>query len=119
MGICSRMAMERYRGDAAASEAPLEGCLVITNRAVYELRPYRAAETVFFSLLAEAHDKAAAEALGKTVGLDLYQLYEAAADQVPARPRTEREREREMQPLHMCPTARSRPHKHPRSCVLI
>ena len=79
--IHSRMMQEKYRADPN-TDAPLEGCILITNRAVYELRPNVSAETVFFSLLAQSKDKTAAEALGKTVGLDLYLLYEAAADQV-------------------------------------
>jgi len=87
----SHMMQQKYRADPSI-QPPLEGCIVVTNRAVYELRPDVPAEALFYALLAQGQDKAAAEALGKTVGLDLYQLYEAAADQVcPARqvPRVE------------------------------
>ena len=84
-GVGSHMMQQKYRADPSI-QPPLEGCIVVTNRAVYELRPDVPAEALFYALLAQGQDKAAAEALGKTVGLDLYQLYEAAADQVrPAR----------------------------------
>ncbi len=39
-------------------------------------------QVVFFGLLAQSKDKSQAELLGKTVGLDMFQLYETAADQV-------------------------------------
>jgi len=99
----SRMMMNKTAASkgVATDTVQLEGCIVVTNRAIYELRQHVPAEVknsiaekknifilvvaikiIFFGLLSQSKDKNQAEMLGKTVGLDMFQLYESAGDQV-------------------------------------
>jgi len=73
--------MVAVRNSAGGADVPLEGCIVVTSKGVYELRANIPPKSIFFSLLVESPDKKEAETLGKTLQLDLYQLYETAADQ--------------------------------------
>ena len=51
-----------------------------TSDTLYELRPKESPETIFSQLVEQGYEKTNGEALGKSVGLDLFRLYESAAD---------------------------------------
>jgi alpha-tubulin suppressor-like RCC1 family protein len=58
---------------------PLEGFYIWSYTTIYEVKPKDPPERIFFQLLAQVSP--AAESFGKTFGLDLFALYELAADQ--------------------------------------
>ncbi|KYQ88989.1 regulator of chromosome condensation domain-containing protein [Tieghemostelium lacteum] len=58
----------------------LPTCFVWTNLAIYELRPKKSPEEIFFELVSKNLEKSDGEALGKTFRMDLLSLYETAAD---------------------------------------
>eukprot|EP00727_Mastigamoeba_balamuthi_P014412 m51a1_g9596 hypothetical protein (1520) ;mRNA; r:1034033-1039913 len=64
----------------ALGEPYVRGCFVWTTSCIYRLSPCTRPETIFFQLVAQGLEKSDAEDLGKTLGLDLFSLYEQAAD---------------------------------------
>ncbi|XP_071082712.1 uncharacterized protein [Haliotis cracherodii] len=62
------------------SHTVLDGCIVITNRGIYECRPRISPERLFLGLAIQHTDAAYAESLGISIGLDLTALFEVAAD---------------------------------------
>ncbi|XP_046564861.1 uncharacterized protein LOC124273631, partial [Haliotis rubra] len=62
------------------SHTVLDGCIVITNQAIYECRPRISPERLFLALAIQHTDAAYAESLGISIGLDLTALFEVAAD---------------------------------------
>jgi hypothetical protein len=71
----------------------LEGLILWTADTLYEMRPKvtnnignalpiikQSPEVIFSQLVEQGFEKTSGEALGKTVGLDLFRLYESAAD---------------------------------------
>ncbi|CAG5123144.1 unnamed protein product, partial [Candidula unifasciata] len=58
----------------------LEGCIVVTDCSVYEIRPRISPERLFLHLALTLPDTASAENLAISIGLDLTSLSELAAD---------------------------------------
>ncbi|XP_062616739.1 uncharacterized protein LOC134278436 [Saccostrea cucullata] len=58
----------------------LNGCLVITDSAVYELRPRISAERLFLDLALGKSDASITDNLGIALGLDINTLYELSAE---------------------------------------
>ncbi|GAM25148.1 hypothetical protein SAMD00019534_083230 [Acytostelium subglobosum LB1] len=58
----------------------MPSCYLMTNFAIYELRPKKSPEEIFFELVSKNLEKSDGEALGKTFRMDLLSLYETAAD---------------------------------------
>ncbi|XP_028407993.1 uncharacterized protein LOC114530602 isoform X2 [Dendronephthya gigantea] len=59
---------------------PVDGCLVITTAAVYEIRPRVSPEELFIELAVNNVDTVAADRLAIITGLDVNTLYEQAGD---------------------------------------
>lgn len=59
---------------------PVDGCLVITTAAVYEIRPRVSPEELFIDLAVNNVDTTAADRLAIITGLDVNTLYEQAGD---------------------------------------
>ncbi|XP_072176147.1 uncharacterized protein [Diadema setosum] len=62
------------------SSTILDGCVVVTNRALYHCRPRTSPEGLFLELAMSERDGSQAESLGITLGLDMNALYERAAE---------------------------------------
>ena len=75
--------------DSSASQA-LHGCFMWTTRSLLELVPATRPEDLFRQLVAQGLERTDAEDFGKTLGLDLYTLYEQSADACFARGEYER-----------------------------
>ncbi|EFA80011.1 regulator of chromosome condensation domain-containing protein [Heterostelium album PN500] len=58
----------------------MPSCYLWTNFSVYEFRPKKSPEEIFFELVSKNLEKIDGEALGKTFRMDLLSLYETAAD---------------------------------------
>lgn len=67
---------------ASAGRDPtkLHGCFVWTSRGLFECRTDVHPEKIFFQLVSQGLERSEAEEFGKTLGLDLFGLYEQAAD---------------------------------------
>lgn len=63
-----------------ASETFLDGCLVVTRWGVYSFRPRCSAERLFLGFTGAPGTLPSAEHLGALLGLDIFGLYEAAAE---------------------------------------
>ncbi|XP_070558000.1 uncharacterized protein [Ptychodera flava] len=57
----------------------LDGCVVITDAAIYQCRPRVSPEALFLQLAVQYSDTSLAEKLGIVLGLDVNTLYESAA----------------------------------------
>ncbi|KAK6176559.1 hypothetical protein SNE40_014821 [Patella caerulea] len=62
------------------SHTVLDGCIIVTNSSVFECRPRTSPERLFIKLAVENSDAAIAESLGISIGLNLSNLFELAAD---------------------------------------
>lgn len=62
------------------SHTVLDGCIIVTNTAVYECRPRASPERLFLELCLSQSDSRVIEQLGISLGLDLNSLLEVAAD---------------------------------------
>ncbi|KAM7295512.1 uncharacterized protein ISCGN_025012 [Ixodes scapularis] len=62
------------------SETFLEGCLLVTPRSIYHCRPRCSAERLFLRFTASPASLPSAEHLGALLGLDIFSLYEVAAE---------------------------------------
>ncbi|KAL5013415.1 hypothetical protein ScPMuIL_007685 [Solemya velum] len=67
-------------GIRISSHTVLDGCLIITNLAVYECRPRISPERLFLELSTCCSDTSYAEGLGISLSLDVNSLFELAAE---------------------------------------
>ncbi|XP_064486952.1 uncharacterized protein LOC135399146 [Ornithodoros turicata] len=65
---------------ALPSETFIDGCILVTSRCVYHCRPRSSAERLFLHLTERATTLPSAERLGALLGLDIFSLYEVAAE---------------------------------------
>ncbi|XP_046841224.1 uncharacterized protein LOC124435332 isoform X2 [Xenia sp. Carnegie-2017] len=72
--------LEKTKHNVSGHSHPVDGCLVITSAAVYEIRPRVYPEELFVELAVKNVDTAAADRLAIITGLDVNSLYEQAGD---------------------------------------
>ncbi|ESO84893.1 hypothetical protein LOTGIDRAFT_176095, partial [Lottia gigantea] len=63
-----------------SSHTVLDGCIVVTNSSVFECRPRVSPERLFLKLAVKNNDASVSESLGISIGLNLSNLFEIAAD---------------------------------------
>jgi hypothetical protein len=65
---------------SSSAESSLQGCYIWTSKGLYQCKPTIQPEKLFFQLVSQGLERSDAEDFGKTLGLDLFTLYEQAAD---------------------------------------
>ena len=66
--------------DRSSLSTTLDGCVIVTSRALYHCRQRSSPEGLFLDLALSERDASLAENLGITLGLDMNALYEQAAE---------------------------------------